>query len=185
MFSLARAARVCARASGAATLRTSAASLGLLKGIHPALTPDLLWVLRAAGHGDEIVLCDCNFPAEEVSKKTTTGMKIELAGITLPEALEAICELYPLDFFIPEPARHMNPTEGALPDLGQEVIDASTQVIQTAAAGINVSPLERFAFYDAAREGFAVVQCVGERRPYANFILTKGVVGPDGNDLKP
>lgn len=52
MFTLARAARVCARTSGAATLRTSAASLGLLKGIHPALTPDLLWVLRAAGHGE-------------------------------------------------------------------------------------------------------------------------------------
>tara|TARA_B100000795_G_scaffold200804_1_gene154574 strand:- start:301 stop:552 length:252 start_codon:yes stop_codon:yes gene_type:complete len=36
------------------------------------------------------------------------------------------------------------------------------------------------------RTCFAVVQCSGERRPYGNFVLTKGVVGPDGSssDLK-
>lgn len=99
--------------------------------------------------------------------------------------LRSALAVYPLDYFIAEPARHMAPTEGALPPLGQEVIDASTAVIAAAAPGITVSPLERFAFYDEARKGFAVVQCVAERRPYGNFILTKGVVGPDGNDLKP
>jgi L-fucose mutarotase len=99
--------------------------------------------------------------------------------------LRSALAVYPLDYFIAEPARYMAPTEGALPPLGQEVIDASTAVIAAAAPGITVSPLERFAFYDEARKGFAVVQCVAERRPYGNFILTKGVVGPDGNDLKP
>ena len=66
-------------------------------------------------------MCDANFPAEEVSTKVTTGMKIELAGVTLPEALEAICAVYPLDYFIEEPARYMAPTKGPLPPLGQEV----------------------------------------------------------------
>lgn len=166
-------------------IHQTAASRGLLKGLSPVLTPDLLWALRAAGHGDEIVVVDANFPAEEVSKKVTSGMKIELAGVTLPEALEAICEVYPLDFFISEPARYMAPTEGPLPPLGEEVIGMATDVITKASPGISVSPVERFAFYDEARKGFAVVQCVAERRPYGNFILTKGVVGPDGNDLKP
>mmetsp|Transcript_44932 Transcript_44932/g.62473 ORF Transcript_44932/g.62473 Transcript_44932/m.62473 type:complete len:188 (+) Transcript_44932:82-645(+) len=185
MFSLVnRSVRVC-RSVGTASLQTSAQSLGILKGLNPILTPDLLWMLRAAGHGDEIVVVDANFPAQEVSTKCTTGMKIELAGITLPEALNAICEVYPLDFFISEPARYMSPTEGSLPPLGQEVIDASRAVIGNHADGITISPLERFEFYDVARRGFAVVQCVAERRPYGNFILTKGVVGPDGNDLKP
>eukprot|EP00038_Savillea_parva_P009455 m.183644 g.183644 ORF g.183644 m.183644 type:complete len:198 (-) comp15892_c0_seq1:125-718(-) len=170
----------------AATLRTSAPALGLLKGLNPILTPDLLWALRAAGHGDEIVLCDANFPAEEVSRKTTSEMKIELAGVTLPEALEAITQVYPLDFFIPEPARHMAPAEFApLPPLGQEVIDQCTAIINVNSPGITVSAVERFDFYDEARMGFVVIQCIAERRPYGNFILTKGVVGPDGNDLKP
>ena len=50
---------------------------------------------------------------------------------------------------------------------------------------VNVEPLERFEFYDASRAAFAVVQCGGERRPYGNVLLTKGVVGPDGKDLHP
>ena len=66
-----------------------------------------------------------------------------------------------------------------------KVIDAGTKAITTAAPGITVTPLERFAFYEEARKGFVVVQCVAERRPYGNFILTKGVVGADGNDMKP
>jgi L-fucose mutarotase/ribose pyranase (RbsD/FucU family) len=66
-----------------------------------------------------------------------------------------------------------------------QVIDISSTVITAAAPGITVTPLERFAFYEEARRGFVVVQCVAERRPYGNFILTKGVVGPDGKDLKP
>eukprot|EP00041_Stephanoeca_diplocostata_P008996 m.135794 g.135794 ORF g.135794 m.135794 type:complete len:192 (-) comp17568_c0_seq3:757-1332(-) len=158
---------------------------GLLKGLHPHLTADLLWVLRAAGHGDTIAIVDANFPAYEVSTCTTSKKRIELVGIDLPTALEAILEVYPMDYFIDEPARHMAPTVGPLPPLGQECIDMSAKIITAAAPGIQITPLERFEYYDKAREAFAVIQCIGERRPYGNFLLTKGVVGPDGNDLMP
>ena len=158
--------------------------MGLLKGVPPLLTADLLYILRSMGHGDKLCICDCNFPASEVATKTTSGEKIELA-CDLPTAIDAICQLLPLDFFVDAPAMHMAPQAGvALPTLGKEVIDASKAAIQRHAEGIKVEPCERFDFYEEARSCFAVVQCL-ERRPYGNVVLTKGVVGPDGKDLKP
>jgi L-fucose mutarotase len=159
---------------------------GLLKKIPPILTADLLQILRSAGHGDQIALVDCNFPARQVATKTTTGKHIELAGVDLPEACDAICQLLPLDYFIDCPAEYMVPSDGnETPILATEVHDGLKQAIEKHAEGVHIQGLERFAFYDAASEAFAIVQCSGERRPYGNVILTKGVVGPDGNDLKP
>lgn len=79
----------------------------------------------------------------------------------------------------------MAPTAGPLPPAGQEVIDLAAATIKETAADVDLKPLERFAFYEEARKSFAIVQCIGERRPYANVVLTKGVIGPDGKDLKP
>ena len=62
---------------------------------------------------------------------------------------------------------------------------AWAQVIQKHCPGVAIGDFERFQFYDEARSCYAVIQCIGERRPYGNFILKKGVVGPDGGDLKP
>jgi L-fucose mutarotase len=46
-----------------------------------------------------------------------------------------------------------------------------------AAAGFKgaVASIERFAFYDAAKKAFAVVQA-GDPRPYGCFLLRKGVI---------
>ena len=52
---------------------------GLLKGLDPLLSADLLYTLRRAGHGDVIAVVDCNFPAVEVASKTTTGTLVEVA----------------------------------------------------------------------------------------------------------
>eukprot|EP00808_Paulinella_micropora_P005189 g11103.t1 len=159
---------------------------GLLKQLHPILIPDLLHVLRSAGHGDNIVLVDCNFPAAQVATSTVTGKHIILAGVDLTQGLDAICSVMPLDFFANKAAQIMTPSPGAsYPILAQEAHHDVRRVISERSHGIGVFDLERFAFYEEAKRSFAVVQCVGERRPYANVILTKGVVGPDGNDLKP
>ncbi len=159
---------------------------GLLKGVPPLLGPDLLHVLRSAGHGDKIALVDCNFPAAATAAGCPRDEVIPLAGVALPEAVDAICSLMPLDFFIEEPARYMVPTPpNETPPLAQEVHGALKASIETRAPGVAVTGLERFAFYDEAETCFAIVQCVGERRPYGNVILTKGVIGPDGEDLKP
>ena len=157
--------------------------MGLLKGIDPLLTADLLHVLRSMGHGDKLCVCDCNFPAAEVATKTTSGKCIILT-VSLPEALSAICSVLPLDFFVESPVGYMAPQAGvAMPPAGIEVLTA-LQLAIAKHADVRVDPIERFGFYEEARTSFAVVQTL-ERRPYGNVILTKGVVGPDGKDLKP
>jgi L-fucose mutarotase len=157
--------------------------MGLLKGIDPLLTADLLHVLRSMGHGDKLCVCDCNFPAAEVATKTTSGKCIILT-VSLPEALSAICSVLPLDFFVESPVGFMAPQAGVdMPPAGKEVVLALEAAI-TKHADVKVKPIERFGFYEEARTCFAVVQTL-ERRPYGNVILAKGVVGPDGKDLKP
>jgi len=69
--------------------------------------------------------------------------------------------------------------------LGTEVHEECAKTIHQHATGITIGAIERTDFYPAAEGCFAVVQCIGERRPYANFVLKKGVVGPDGKDLRP
>jgi L-fucose mutarotase len=158
--------------------------MGLLKGLDPLLTADLLHILRSMGHGDKLVICDCNFPAAEVATKTTS-QKCVILTTSLPEALSAICSVLPLDYFVETPATYMSPSEGLeLPPAGVEVLAESKSAIRQHASDVNIGPIERFAFYEEARTCFAVVQTL-ERRPYGNVVLQKGVVGPDGKDLKP
>lgn len=156
--------------------------MGLLKGIDPLLSADLLWVLRSMGHGDTICICDCNFPAYEVSTHTTSRKLISLP-VPLPEATGAILSVLPLDFFVRSAAHIMAPSSGvALPQAGKEVKLETLRVMGHHPE--TVADLERFQFYEKARTCFAVVQ-TAERRPYGNIILQKGVIGYDGNDLKP
>ena len=158
--------------------------MGLLKGIDPLLTADLLWVLRSMGHGDKIAIVDCNFPAYEVAKKTTSGKLIQLA-VDLPTATKAICSVLPLDFFVDNPARFMGPSPGVgMPEEGKQVQVEAVDILMEQSPGTHCHLVERFQFYEEARTCFAVVQTM-ERRPYGNLILQKGVIGPDGNDLKP
>ena len=140
----------------------------MLIGINALLTPDLLHALAAMGHGDSIVLVDNNYPV-------TRGKRaIELPGANVVEALSAVLSLLPLDTFIPNPAQVMqvvgDPT--AVPPVVAEMNEVLAAVGGKAAKG-----LERFAFYAAAAECYAIVR-TGERRFFGNVILTKGVVPP-------
>ena len=158
--------------------------MGLLKIIDPILTADLLHILRSMGHGDRLACVDCNFPATTVATHTTTGKHCILT-VTLPEALEAICSVLPLDFFEKSQVVHMTPQNGVeMPPSGEEVVTALKGAIHRHCPDATIDPLDRFSFYDDAKTCFAVVQTM-ERRPYGNVILTKGCVGPDGLDLKP
>eukprot|EP00928_Gymnodinium_smaydae_P030256 TRINITY_DN22546_c0_g1_i1.p1 TRINITY_DN22546_c0_g1~~TRINITY_DN22546_c0_g1_i1.p1 ORF type:complete len:176 (-),score=38.43 TRINITY_DN22546_c0_g1_i1:102-581(-) len=159
--------------------------MGILKGIDPLLTADLLHVLRSMGHGDELVLCDANFPAASIAAATTSGKHILLAGADCPQALDAICSVLPLDFFVPNPASLMGPQAGSeLPPLGVEVHAKAQEALSRHCSEVKFKTVERFEFYERSKKAFAVVQTL-ERRPYGCFLLTKGVVGPDGKDLRP
>ena len=152
----------------------------MLKNINPFLNADLLYVLRAMGHGDELALVDCNFPSTSVAAGTVMEKPIELEGVDIPAAAKAILSVFPLDSFVDEPVIRME-VVGA-PD---EIVEChrDMQKVMDADKGRSwrMGHIERHAFYERAGNAFAVVSAMSERRPYGCFILTKGVIGPDGN----
>ena len=139
----------------------------MLKGISPVISPELLKILCEMGHGDEIVIGDSNFPAASNAKRL-----VRLDGHGVPEILEGILKLIPLDTYVESPAMLMATGEGeATPEIW-----AKYEEIITAENGeTNISQIERFAFYERARNAYAVV-ATGESAIYANIILKKGVV---------
>ena len=140
----------------------------MLIGINALITPDLLHALAAMGHGDSIVLVDANYPA-------TRGRRtLDLAGANVVQALGAVLSLLPLDSFIPHPAQVMQVV--GEPDSVPPVVEDMNKVLATNGAK-PARGVERFAFYAAAAECYAVVR-TGERRFYGNIILTKGVIAP-------
>jgi L-fucose mutarotase len=163
----------------------------MLRGLDPLLTAELLHALRSAGHGDEIVVVDCNFPATSVAAHSFHKEPILIAGATADQVVQAICSVLPLDFFVPWQIQHMCPDEGndKMPALGKEGVAACVQAAEKHYASLGVKlvvePVKRSDFYGRAKTGFVIVQAVSERRPYTNVILKKGVIGPDGTDLLP
>jgi L-fucose mutarotase len=146
----------------------------MLKGIHPLLPPDLLYLLARMGHGDDLALVDANHPAEAVAAKTITGELIRLPGIQVHQALEAILTLMPLDDFTPDPVRFMEVV--GKPDEVPEAVADMQGVARAGGYKGEFARLERFAFYEAARASFGVVQC-GETRLYGNALVRMGVIG--------
>lgn len=145
----------------------------MLKGIDPLLTPELLWVLAAMGHGDDIALVDANHPAERVARATASGRLVRMPGVALPRIAEAILSVLPLDRG-DDAARRM--TAAGHPDGWTDVQrEVQAAVDRARAAAMPMPGIERFAFYEAAKAGFAVVQA-GDTRPYGCFLLRCGVV---------
>jgi L-fucose mutarotase len=148
----------------------------MLKSIDPLLNADVLYALRAMGHGDDLVLCDANFPADSVARQTALGRLLHIDGVTAGRAARAILSVLPLDSFVEQPALRME-----IVDKPAEVpaVQAEVQAEIDAAQG-KPSPMgsiERFAFYDLARKSYCVVQ-TGERRFYGCFVFKKGVIPP-------
>ncbi len=144
----------------------------MLKGIDPILGPELLSTLRAMGHGDDLVIVDTNYPA------TASGLPvIRLDGIPAPRVLDAVLSVMPLDDFVPEAAWRMQVVGD--PTAEQPIFDEFREVISRREGGhFKLAALERFAFYEKARNAYAIVVS-GERRLYGNVILKKGIVRPD------
>eukprot|EP00966_Prymnesium_polylepis_P048989 1133735-Prymnesium_polylepis.2 len=127
--------------------------MGILKGIDPLLTAELLYVLRSAGHGDVIAVVDANFPAASTAVDTDYEESIVLAGASLPDALAAISSVLPLDLFIEEPVGVMVPSEGlTMPPLAVEVQKEAIAAIEANSGEVVCEEVERFDFYDRARE---------------------------------
>jgi L-fucose mutarotase len=146
----------------------------MLKGIDQRLSAEVVHVLMLMGHGDDLVLCDVNHPAATIAAETTYGRLIDMAGCDIPTAARVILSLMPLDTFVPAPVRRMQVVGN--PD-AQVSIFARMQVVVDQAEGrpVSIEALERFAFYAAAKQAFAIIR-TADSGPYGCFILKKGVV---------
>ena len=149
----------------------------MLKGIDPRLNADVLHVLRMMGHGDVLIIADTNFPSDSVARATVYGNLLRMDNLTAAEAVEAVLSVMPLDTFVDDFAGRMEIV--GEPDT-IPAVQAEVQQKINAAEGAErpMISIERFAFYDIARQSYAVIQ-TGERRFYGCFMLRKGVIGPD------
>lgn len=144
----------------------------MLKGIHPLLHADVLHALAAMGHGDELAIVDGNFPAASIGRRV-----VQVAGATASETLEAVLTVFPLDTVVAPAAFTMEVVDEpeAVPEPVREFAAAFTR---HGLADAEIGHLPRGAFYERARTAFAVLR-TGERRPYGNILLVKGVVSAD------
>ena len=142
----------------------------MLKGIPSILSPELLKVLMEMGHGDEIVLGDGNFPSASCAQRL-----IRADGHNVPELLDAILALFPLDSFVEQPVTLMAVVPGS--EITRPPIwDCFETIIHTHEPVHNgIAQVERFAFYEQAKAAYAIV-ATGESALYANIILKKGIV---------
>ena len=143
----------------------------MLKNIPPLLGPELLAILRAMGHGDEIAIVDANYPAEAAGPAL-----VRLDGISATDVLDAILTLMPLDDFVDEAALTMQVVGD--PDRREPIVEEFAAILRRHEPGMRLGSLERFAFYERVGKGYAVVQ-TGERRLYGNILLKKGVLRLD------
>lgn len=140
----------------------------MLKGINPILTPDLLKILMEMGHGDELVITDGNFPAAAIAQRL-----VRLDGLNVPEVLDAILEVMPLDQYVEKQVALMEVVPGD--DFVPVIWDTYKEIIAKHEPDAQIENIERFAYYERAKKAYAVVY-TSEMSKYANVILKKGCV---------
>lgn len=140
----------------------------MLKNIPSIISPELLKILHEMGHSDEIVIGDGNFPAASNAKRL-----VRADGHGVPELLDAILQLFPLDTYVDAPVMLMQVTPGD--DVDPVIWKEYRKIVDKHQDNVNFEEIERFAFYERARDAYAIV-ATGEGALYANVILKKGVV---------
>ena len=139
----------------------------MLKGISKIVSPELIKILCEMGHGDEIVIADGNFPSASNGKRV-----VRADGIGGVEMLKAVLSLIPLDTYADENFLLMQTTQGdPTPTIWADYFQVANEMDDN----LRIGNLERFAFYERARNAYAVI-ATGESQIYANIIIKKGVI---------
>lgn len=144
----------------------------MLKGIPKLLSPELLKVLCEMGHSDRLVIVDGNFPSESIGKN---AIVIRMDGHGVPEILDAILQLFPLDSYVEHSVNLMEVMPGD--DVETPIWDTYKEIVkrhETRGEAV-IGQIERFTFYEEAKKAYAVI-ATGKSALYANIILQKGVV---------
>ena len=144
----------------------------MLKGIPPIISPELLKALAEMGHGDRLVIADGNFPAESMGKNSIV---IRADGHGVPEILDAVLSLIPLDSYVEKPVALMEVVPGDT--CGTPEIWKTYQALlkKHEPEHCDIEMTERFAFYEKAKTAYLII-ATGETAIYANVMLQKGVV---------
>lgn len=144
----------------------------MLKGIPKILSPQLLKVLCEMGHSDRLVIADGNFPAETMGKN---GIVIRMDGHNVPEILDAILQVFPLDTYVEKPVNLMAVMDGD--DVETPIWDTYKEIVAKYddRGADAVGNIERFKFYDETKTAYCVI-ATGESALYANIMLQKGVI---------
>ena len=141
----------------------------MLKGISPLISPELIKTLMEMGHGDELVIADANFPAASIAQRL-----VRADGLGCMALLDAILQVFPLDQYVEKPVALMAvvPGDPYKPVMWDEYRQA---ILKHEPAFTDFEYVERFAFYERAKKGYAVLAS-SEMALYANIILKKGVI---------
>lgn len=144
----------------------------MLKNIPKILSPELLKILCEMGHSDRIVIGDGNFPAESMGKNAKV---IRCDGHGVPEILDAILQVFPLDIYVDNPVNLMEVMKGdkvetPIWNTYEEIVSKYDERKAKA-----IGQIERFKFYEEAKTAYAII-ATSEKALYANIMLQKGVV---------
>ena len=148
----------------------------MLKSIDPLLNADVLYALRAMGHGDDLIIADTNFPSDSVARQTVLGRLLRIDA-SAARAAKAILSVMPLDAFVERPALRMEVVDrpSEIPPVQAEV---QREIDAAEGRSLPMGSIERFAFYGIAKKAYCVIQ-TGEQRFYGCFVFKKGVIPPN------
>lgn len=144
----------------------------MLKGIPKIISPELLRVLCEMGHGDRLVIADGNFPSESVGKN---AIVIRMDGHGVPEILDAVLQLMPLDTYVEKSVSLMEKVPGDTVETPIWDVFAEIVLKKGGMDKSHIQNIERFEFYEAAKTAYCII-ATGETALYANIMLQKGVV---------
>ncbi len=151
----------------------------MLKMIDPKLNADVLYALRAMGHGDDLIIADTNFPSDSVARQTRLGRLLRI-DCSAADAAKAVLSVMPLDTFVDDAAARMEIVDAPdeIPPVQQEV---QREIDAAEGRPWPMMSIERYAFYERAKKAYCVIQ-TGERRFYGCFAFRKGVIPPENDN---
>jgi L-fucose mutarotase len=141
--------------------------------------PELLRALGAAGHGAKVLLADGNYPLSTRSPASAARVYLNVAPglVTVTDLLDALVSAIPI-----EAAEVMVPADGPEPPIFAQfrgILARASTAPGTGPDHLELTALSRTDFYAAASAPeVALAIATGERRIYANLLLTIGVVNP-------
>ena len=148
----------------------------MLKNIDPGLNADVLYALRAMGHGDTLVIADTNFPSDAIARQTVLGKLLRIDNVSAARAFEAVLSVLPLDTPL-QPSVGRMEVMGAPNDLPEVQREVQGAIDRAEGQPAPMYGIERFAFYEKAKQAYCVIT-TGETRFYGCFLVTKGVIPP-------